>query len=152
MSSPDFFDGMKRSFADVPVDAAKDNGISTSEFLEASESLVELFSTCILEGVTSEWLLILCVDVLSVAFKPVQTDMLGNVKVRITLHSRRSTLTASVRFQKIRDRQLAKPAESETLQALVSNELKEKGPKNAIASDGLLWLSRFEIFSVAQTV
>ncbi|KAL2364699.1 hypothetical protein RJZ56_002363 [Blastomyces dermatitidis] len=45
----------------------------------------------------------------------------------------------TIPFQKIRDRQLAAPAESETLQALVLNELKAK--KNT-ASGGLLWLLR----------
>jgi hypothetical protein len=35
-----WFDTLKRSFADVPVN---DNGISTTEFLEAAESLVTLF-------------------------------------------------------------------------------------------------------------
>lgn len=38
-----WFDTVKRSFADVPVDAANDNAISTTEFLEAAESLVKLF-------------------------------------------------------------------------------------------------------------
>jgi hypothetical protein len=38
-----FFDTLKRSFTDVPVDAGKDNAISTTEFLEAAESLVTLF-------------------------------------------------------------------------------------------------------------
>lgn len=38
-----WFDTIKRSFADVPVDAANDNGISTTEFLEAAESLTTLF-------------------------------------------------------------------------------------------------------------
>lgn len=38
-----FFDTLKRNFADVPVDKSKNNAISTSEFLEASESLVTLF-------------------------------------------------------------------------------------------------------------
>ncbi|PGG95491.1 hypothetical protein AJ79_10028 [Helicocarpus griseus UAMH5409] len=56
----------------------------------------------------------------SVAFTPVKNDLLGNIK-------------------KIRDRQLAAPAESETLQALVLNEL--KSGKNT-ASIGLLWLVR----------
>lgn len=58
-----FFDN-KRSFADVPIDESTDNGISTSEFLEASEALTGLF------------------DVLgSVAFTPVKSDMSGNIKV-----------------------------------------------------------------------
>ncbi|EGD97823.1 glycolipid transfer protein HET-C2 [Trichophyton tonsurans CBS 112818] len=56
----------------------------------------------------------------SVAFTPVKNDLLGNIK-------------------KIRDRQLAAPAESETLQALVLNELKAKQHK---ATEGLVWLIR----------
>lgn len=38
-----FFDSLKKSFVDVPVDASKDNAISTSDFLEAAESLTTLF-------------------------------------------------------------------------------------------------------------
>lgn len=38
-----FFDTIKRSFVNVPVDESKDNAISTTEFLEAAESLVSLF-------------------------------------------------------------------------------------------------------------
>jgi hypothetical protein len=38
-----FFDTVKKSFVDVPVDAAKDNAISTTDFLEAAESLTTLF-------------------------------------------------------------------------------------------------------------
>ncbi|KAF7534834.1 hypothetical protein G7Z17_g13300 [Cylindrodendrum hubeiense] len=50
----------KRSFTDVPVDAS--NAISTTEFLEAAESLTTMF------------------DVLgSVAFSPVKKDILSNV-------------------------------------------------------------------------
>ncbi|DAA78487.1 TPA_exp: Uncharacterized protein A8136_4463 [Trichophyton benhamiae CBS 112371] len=98
-----WLDTMKRSFEDVPVDESSDNAISTTEFLEAAESLVKLF------------------DILgSVAFTPVKNDLLGNIK-------------------KIRDRQLAAPAESETLQALVLNELKTKQHK---ATEGLVWLIR----------
>lgn len=40
-----FLDSIKRSFTDVPVDKENDNAISTSEFLEASESLTTLFGT-----------------------------------------------------------------------------------------------------------
>ncbi|KAI9672564.1 MAG: hypothetical protein M1817_003330 [Caeruleum heppii] len=98
-----YFDTLKRSFVKVPVHADKDNAISTSEFLEAAESLTTLF------------------DVLgSVAFTPVKSDMLGNVK-------------------KIRDRQLAAPTDSDTLQSLVVNELKTK---KHTATEGLLWLVR----------
>ncbi|KAJ8101452.1 glycolipid transfer protein domain-containing protein [Lipomyces tetrasporus] len=60
MATPTFFVTMKRSFADVPVDAGK---VSTTEFLEAAESLVSLF------------------DLLgSAAFTVVQKDMNGNIK------------------------------------------------------------------------
>lgn len=38
-----FFDTVKKSFVDVPVDASKDDAISTTEFLEAAESLTTLF-------------------------------------------------------------------------------------------------------------
>jgi len=98
-----FLDTLKKSFTDVPVDKEKDNAISTTEFLEAAESLTTLF------------------DVLgSVAFTPVKSDMLGNIK-------------------KIRDRQLAAPLESVTLQDLVLNELKTK---KHTATEGLVWLVR----------
>ncbi|KAF2502892.1 glycolipid transfer protein [Lophium mytilinum] len=98
-----FFDTLKKSFVDVPVESGKDNAVPTTEFLEAAESLTTLF------------------DVLgSMAFNPVKNDMLGNVK-------------------KIRDRQLAAPTLSETLQDLVLNELKEK---KHTATEGLLWLVR----------
>lgn len=59
-----YFDNAKRSFTDVPVDESKDNAISTTEFLEASEAVTGLF------------------DVLgSTAFKPVKSDMTGNIAV-----------------------------------------------------------------------
>lgn len=38
-----WFDTIGKSFADVPIDAAKDNAISTAEFLEAAEALTTLF-------------------------------------------------------------------------------------------------------------
>jgi hypothetical protein len=96
-------DTFKRSFTDVPIDAEKNNAISTTEFLDAAESLTGMF------------------DVLgSRAFSPVKSDILGNVK-------------------KLRDRQLAAPAESQTIQELVINELKTKTHK---ATEGLLWLTR----------
>jgi len=41
--------------------------------------------------------------------------------------------------QKIRDRQLAAPAQSESLQELALNELKEK---KHTATEGLVWLNR----------
>lgn len=39
-----WFDTIKKSFDDVPINA--ENGISTTEFLEAAESLVTLFGAC----------------------------------------------------------------------------------------------------------
>lgn len=103
MASRTWLDTLKKSFVDVPIYTDADNGIATTEFLEASESLATLF------------------DLLgSVAFNPVKSDILGNVK-------------------KIRDRQLAAPSESETLQSLVINELKTK---KHVATEGLLWLVR----------
>ena len=39
-----FFDTAKRSFKDVTV--GSDNGINTTEFLEAAESVVALFGVC----------------------------------------------------------------------------------------------------------
>jgi len=58
--SQTFFSTAKRSFEDVPL---PDGKISTTEFLEAAESLVTLF------------------DLLgSTAFAPVQKDMTGNIK------------------------------------------------------------------------
>jgi hypothetical protein len=59
-------------------------------------------------------------DAMSVAFAPVKNDILGNVK-------------------KLRERQLAAPAESENIQDLCRNELKTK---KHTATEGLLWLIR----------
>ncbi|EED19416.1 glycolipid transfer protein HET-C2, putative [Talaromyces stipitatus ATCC 10500] len=98
-----WLDTLNKSFVDVHVDAANDNAVSTSDFLEAAESFTTLF------------------DVIGVlAFNTVKSDLVGNIK-------------------KIRERQLAAPAESETLQALVINELKTK---KHTATEGLLWLVR----------
>lgn len=41
-----WFDTMKRSFAEVPIYTEEDNGIATTEFLEATESLTTLFGMC----------------------------------------------------------------------------------------------------------
>ena len=57
-----FFDTNARHFEDVPI-SPTDEGISTTEFLEASEATTTLF------------------DLLgSMAFTPVKNDMLGNIK------------------------------------------------------------------------
>ena len=38
-------DTFKRSFTDVPINAEKDNAISTTEFLDAAESLTTIFGS-----------------------------------------------------------------------------------------------------------
>lgn len=40
-----FLDTLKVSFTAVPVDKEKDNAVSTTEFLDAAESLTTLFGT-----------------------------------------------------------------------------------------------------------
>ena len=68
-----FFDTMKRSYEDVQVTS---NGINTSQFLEASESLVTLFGIRVFKRRE------LTVDLLgSTAFAVVKNDMNGNIKV-----------------------------------------------------------------------
>ncbi|KAI9663123.1 MAG: hypothetical protein M1821_008171 [Bathelium mastoideum] len=99
-----FLDTLTRSFKDVPVDANNDKAVGTTEFLEAADSLTTLF------------------DVLgSVAFKPVQSDMHGNIK-------------------KVRDLQSSAPDQCKTIQSAVTYELKTLKKKNA--SEGLMWLLR----------
>lgn len=73
---------MKRSFADVPVDKENDNAISTTEFLEAAESLTGLFGMTYLGVFVSLSNINWNLDVLgSVAFTPVKNDIMGNIKV-----------------------------------------------------------------------
>ncbi|KAK4241996.1 hypothetical protein C8A03DRAFT_11828 [Achaetomium macrosporum] len=58
-----YLDTFKGSFTKVPIDAEKGNAISTTEFLDAAESLTTMF------------------DLLgSVAFSPVKKDMMGNIE------------------------------------------------------------------------
>lgn len=45
-----YLDTFKKSFVDVPVDAAKDNAIATSDFLEAAEALTTMFGRNIQSG------------------------------------------------------------------------------------------------------
>ncbi|RMZ76977.1 hypothetical protein DV738_g4562, partial [Chaetothyriales sp. CBS 135597] len=97
-----WFDTLKTNFKDVPV-SAEDRGISTLDFLSAAEATTTLF------------------DLLgSVAFKPVSSDMHGNIA-------------------KVRKRYDASPADSQTLQALCKAEL---ATKSHTATEGLLWLVR----------
>ncbi|KAK3306509.1 glycolipid transfer protein domain-containing protein [Chaetomium strumarium] len=58
-----YLDTFKGSFTKVPIDAEKGNAISTTEFLDAAESLTTMF------------------DLLgSVAFSPVKKDLMGNIE------------------------------------------------------------------------
>ncbi len=43
-------DTFKKSFVDVPVDAANDNAIETAPFLEAAESLTTMFGMALLRA------------------------------------------------------------------------------------------------------
>ncbi|CCG82806.1 putative Glycolipid transfer protein HET-C2 [Taphrina deformans PYCC 5710] len=96
-----WFDQQKKVASEVKLDAS---GINTTDFIQASESLVKLF------------------DLLgSSAFAIVQKDMTGNI-------------------EKIRTRQAAYPAQSETLENLVKSEATEK---KRTATEGLLWLLRY---------
>ncbi|KAL8713269.1 MAG: hypothetical protein Q9225_006803 [Loekoesia sp. 1 TL-2023] len=122
-----WFDTLKKSFIDVHVDAANGNAIPTSDFLDAAESLTTLF------------------DLLgSIAFKPVQNDMLSNIKVcnppifHLHLPQIHKKLIPPS-SQKVRERLLTSPSDSSTLQSLVRSELAQK---KHTATEGLLWLVR----------
>lgn len=142
-----WFDTLHKTFDDVPVQANKDNAIPTSDFLEAAESLTTLFGELrppkLLYLVVEECQTYIRADVLgSIAFTPVKNDMIGNIKVSTHLRpapSQSKGLPTDC-YKKVRDRQLAAPANSETLQSLVINELKTK---KHTAAEGLLWLVRF---------
>ncbi|AEO55548.1 hypothetical protein MYCTH_2142599 [Thermothelomyces thermophilus ATCC 42464] len=74
-------DTFKASFTKVPIDAENGNAISTTEFLDAAESLTTMF------------------DLLgSVAFSPVKKDMMGNVE-----KIRKRQLAAPLESQNIQD-------------------------------------------------
>ena len=45
MANSPFFDNLKKSFEDVPIDTIHDNAIGTTDFLRATESLCTLFGT-----------------------------------------------------------------------------------------------------------
>ncbi|CAE6469186.1 unnamed protein product [Rhizoctonia solani] len=95
-----FIQSLKKSFVDVPV---TDDGVDTASFLDASDGVAQLFN-----------------HFKSAAFKPVQTDISGNIsKVRARLESH--------------------PTESVTLEKLVVSEQKEKKQP---ATEGLMWLLR----------
>ncbi|EXK44291.1 hypothetical protein FOXG_04150 [Fusarium oxysporum f. sp. lycopersici 4287] len=70
---------LKRTFADVPVDEANGNAVSTVEFLEASESLTTIFDA-----------------IGGVAFGPVKKDILGNVEKLRARHAAAPAESATV--------------------------------------------------------
>ena len=84
-----WFDTLRKSFVDVPIDSSNNDAVATTEFLEAAESLTSLFSmfkaSDIIGIATTAWPEAdFMVAVLgSVAFTPVKSDMLGNIKVLI---------------------------------------------------------------------
>ncbi|SPQ23855.1 0d68da19-b312-4670-b8df-fc92ad39c4f0 [Thermothielavioides terrestris] len=74
-------DTFKGSFTRVPIDAEHGNAVSTTEFLDAAESLTTMF------------------DLLgSVAFAPVKKDMMGNVE-----KIRKRQLAAPLESQNLQD-------------------------------------------------
>jgi hypothetical protein len=76
-----YLDTFKGSFTKVPIDAENANAISTTEFLDAAESLTTMF------------------DILgSVAFSPVKKDMMGNIE-----KLRKRLLAAPLESQNIQD-------------------------------------------------
>ena len=86
MATPTFFQALKKSFTDVPIDTSKDNTILTTDFLEATESLCGLFGKSNTSQSSMSYILIGTLDIMgSVAFTPVKNDMLGNVKVCLSL-------------------------------------------------------------------
>lgn len=85
-----WFDTLKKSFVDVPVDSSNGNAIPTSDFLEAAESLTTLFGKLPAlvvspsSGATIGDVLTYSPDLLgSLAFTPVKNDMIGNIKVPV---------------------------------------------------------------------
>lgn len=78
-----FFDEMRKNFKDVPI--TEQDYISTTEFLEAAESLVKLFGKSIFTRYNPDLILTVGSDLFgSSAFGPVQSDMTGNIKVGIS--------------------------------------------------------------------
>ncbi|KAL2139211.1 hypothetical protein VTI28DRAFT_5499 [Corynascus sepedonium] len=76
-----YIDTFKSTFTKVPIDAENGNAISTTEFLDAAESLTTMF------------------DLLgSVAFSPVKKDMMGNIE-----KLRKRQLAAPLESQNIQD-------------------------------------------------
>ena len=131
-----FLDTLKKSFTDAPVDTEKDNAVSTTEFLEAAESLTTLFGTTLTPiSSTNTYNCGRCARISGIHAR--QERYAGQRQGSHSLPLISQQLTQ--RHQKIRDRQLAAPAESATLQDLVLNELKTK---KHTATEGLVWLVR----------
>lgn len=76
----------------------------------------------------------------SKAFAPVQSDIKGNIEVRISSPVSSHLQCADIWcLQKVRARYNAAPSQSTTLELLVANE---KGEKKRTATEGLMWLLR----------
>jgi hypothetical protein len=77
-------DTFRQSFVDVPVDAERDNAVSTTEFLDAAESLTTIFGTAPILPFrfVGHMLTTRQPDVMgSAGLRPVKSDMTGNIKV-----------------------------------------------------------------------
>lgn len=147
-----WFDSLRKSFVDVPVNASHDNAIETTAFLEAATSLTTLF------GKANEILPLLhaLLDLIANLSLHARCAGLGRIYACEERHlgqhqgvlvlvspacfSNSHRLTEGTIKPRVRDRQLAAPSESENLQSLALNESKSK---KHTATEGLLWLVRF---------
>lgn len=86
-----------------------DGKVPTERFLTASKTIADFIAH------------------FGVAFKPVQTDILGNV-------------------EKVRKKYETNKEEFAYIQDLVDADLREHNGKMGMASEGLLWLKRYRIF------
>ena len=134
----------QRSFVDVPIDEANGNAVRTTEFLEAAESLTTIFGTAYNTIKRHP-----AIPRLTCHRRPGLRRLLPRQErhpwQRQGSYTRHATHVLEfqpllTRKQKIRDRQLASPADSENIQDLVRNELKTK---KHVATEGLLWLVRY---------
>ena len=133
-----WFDTLKKSFTNVTVDATNDNAIPTADFLEAAESLTTLFGSpqaCSLRAYGANNFS------RRLGFSSIQARQERHFRQRQGSYHppNKPALLMLMRNQKVRDRQLAAPMQSETLQSLVVNELQTK---KHTAAEGLLWLVR----------
>lgn len=144
---------LKRTFADVPVDEANGNAVSTVEFLEASESLTTIFGTPLSQSSSQNsatncayrchwWC---CFRPRQEGYPWQRRGSSHHTPFLMARQQPRCTLSPSNKadsyLQKLRARHAAAPAESATVQDLVRNELKTG---KHTATEGCLWLVRYE--------